>query len=411
MAIQYPTFQGDPTVRPDFSGISDLPKNVMEGIKIGMLPSNIKQQRQQQALRDALIRQQMAKEHAQAGLYGAQAGKTRTQADALRMFLGGQPPAQQPQTEVGQQLPGGPPQYPQQQPEMQQPGIQPPTPQQQPQAAQPPLSYESLTPRQRVGAQFAGLDLTKAFPGAVAREQEQAKEDVKRTSSYLTQLDTDTRSAAQLSANYGSLISRISDPDIINAVGPLNSVWQKRFPDENAGQLMAELQGIIGNIKLSIIQKGVKAPAAMARFADEFKPSINDTLPVFRGKVIAGKAAQDWEIEFNRDQGKYIARGMSPQDAAKSALRENPFESVLQPSRNMVSEANAASSYKRKFPGQEIRQTDQGFEVSIPGSSSFVNPINLKVVKGKLYAKVPGTNSAVPVENYDNALASMGGNI
>ena len=73
MAIQYPNFRADPGLRPDFSGVSNLGKNIAAGYQIGTMPAQIRQQREAQAIQQALQQQQMQKAQAQTQLYNQQA--------------------------------------------------------------------------------------------------------------------------------------------------------------------------------------------------------------------------------------------------------------------------------------------------------------------------------------------------
>lgn len=439
MAIQYPTFRADPGNRPDFSGVSNLPANVMQGIKIGMLPYQIKQEQAAQAMKNALMQQQMQKEAAQAQMYGAhsnlyglqsqyypqsaqadiaskqaQAFKNQQLAQAYAMLTGAQPgmpqqtgmQPQQPQQQQAQKLQ----QAMRQQQGVQQPGMQQQDMQQPQQQATGTFSnYASLTPQQKMAASLLNINLGNVYPGEVARQKAQSTEDVKRTSNYLTKLDESTGNAAEQSAYYGGLISKFSDPNFINAVGPINSTWQKYFPDENIGQLKAELDAIGGNLKQSIIQMGVKAPAAMGRFASEIKPDTRDTAINFYGKAIAGQAAKNWQIQFNRAQKENIKRGMDPEDASIQAMKDVPFEPVLKQAEQLLNDSKLAADYKRKFNDQQIRTEGNSIKVSIPGSKSFVAPSNLHVVNGKLYVQLPNSTKAVPAENYDSALQLFGG--
>ena len=48
MPIQYPNFQADPGLKPDFSGITNLPQNIAQGYKLAMMPYQMQQEKKKQ---------------------------------------------------------------------------------------------------------------------------------------------------------------------------------------------------------------------------------------------------------------------------------------------------------------------------------------------------------------------------
>lgn len=427
MAIQYPNFRADPGLRPDFSGVSNLGKNIAAGYQIGTMPAQIRQQREAQAIQQALQQQQMQKYQAQSQLYGqqaqlypytaaadiaskqAQAMKYQQMAKILSSLNEPQQEQQQQQQpgvmqqgapQMGQ--PGQPQQPMQQQGPQGQPMQQPGQPQPQPQQQGGPLSdYQRLTPQQKLAIQLAGGNVEGMYPEEVTREKEQTKADIGLNKEALSDIYKSTASATEQSAMYDGLISKFSDPEFINAVGPVNNIINKWDPKNT---LYGTLEGIGGSLQQSIIQMGIRAPAAMLSFSKLIKPNVKDTALTYYGKAIAGKAAKDWQIQFNLARGNYIRRGMDPQQAAAKALEEVPFEPVLKRTEALLADARLAADYKRAYPDQTIRGSGKDLEVSVPGSRSFVKPSQLKNHNGKLFVQLPGTNQYVPNDKYDLAL-------